>query len=49
MTDQIIAFRVSNDQYDELKAYAKDHGMNMSDVVRRAVKWMLLLNNGRRR
>lgn len=49
MTDQIIAFRIDTAQYDRLRAYANDNGMTMSEVIRRAVKWMLLLYNDERR
>ena len=39
----IISFRTDAQQYARLQEYAAAQGMNMSEVIRRAVKWMLLL------
>lgn len=46
MRDQVVAFRISNAEYAKLTAYAKDNGITVSEAVRRAVKWMQILNKG---
>jgi len=45
----VVAFRMAPAEYERLKAYAEANGMNVSDTVRRAVKWMLLLSQGGKR
>lgn len=47
MNGTVVAFRMAPAEYERLKAYAEANGMNVSDTVRRAVKWMLLLSQGR--
>lgn len=50
--DRVVAFRISPSGYEELRQYAQDNDMTMSDVVRRAIRWMMLLydkKDGRKR
>lgn len=49
MTGQVVAFRISNTEYAKLTAYAKENNITVSEAVRRAVKWMLILQQGRSR
>lgn len=49
MKGTVVAFRIPPTDYDRLKAYAEANGMNVSDTVRRAIKWMLLLSDRRTR
>ena len=49
MKDQVVAFRIGVDEYAKLTVYAKDNGITVSEAVRRAVKWMLILQQGRHR
>ena len=49
MNEQVVAFRISNAEYVKLTAYAKDNGITVSEAVRRAVRWMLILQQGRSR
>lgn len=45
----LVAFRMSTAEYDRLKAYAEDNGLNVSEAIRRAIKWMMLLYNDKDR
>lgn len=49
MTGQVVAFRISNTEYTKLTEYAQKNGITVSEAVRRAVKWMLILQQGRSR
>lgn len=49
MTGQVVAFRISNTEYTKLTEYAQKNGITVSEAVRRAVKWMLILQQGRHR
>ena len=49
MKDQVVAFRMGIDEYAKLTAYAKENNISVSEAVRRAVKWMLILQQGRSR
>lgn len=49
MKDQVVAFRMGIDEYAKLTAYAEKEGISVSEAVRRAVKWMLILQQGRSR
>lgn len=49
MTGQVVAFRISNTEYAKLTEYAKENNITVSEAVRRAVKWMLILQQGRSR
>ena len=49
MNGTVVAVRMAPAEYERLKAYAEANGMNVSDTVRRAVKWMLLLSQGGKR
>ena len=46
--DQVVAFRISNDEYAKLTAYAEREKISVSEAVRRAVKWMQILYGGSR-
>lgn len=43
MKGQVVAFRIPVAQYDELCRYADRNGLTVSEAVRRAVKWMMIL------
>ena len=45
----LVAFRMSTAEYDRLKQYAQDNGLNVSEAIRRAIKWMMLLYNDKDR
>ena len=45
----LVAFRMSPAEYERLRAYAQDNGLNVSEAVRRAIKWMLLLQTDKDR
>lgn len=49
MSDPIVSFRISSEEYDKLKAYAEQNNMTISETVRKAVKWMQILYTGRHR
>ena len=49
MTGQVVAFRISNTEYVKLTEYAEREKISVSEAVRRAVKWMLILQQGRSR
>jgi hypothetical protein len=42
--DPIISFRIDSEQYAKLKEYAKANGLSTSETVRRAIRWMMILN-----
>lgn len=46
MKDQVVAFRMGIDEYAKLVAYAEKEKISVSEAVRRAVKWMQILNKG---
>lgn len=48
MKDQVVAFRMSDDDYAKLKDYADRNDLTVSQAIRRAIKWMLLLYGGSR-
>ena len=48
-SSDLIAFRMSTAEYDRLKQYAQDNGLNVSEAIRRAIKWMMLLYNDKDR
>ena len=43
--DPIISFRMAPADYEKLAQYAEDHRMNISEVIRRAIRWMMILND----
>ena len=45
----LVAFRMSQAEYARLKAYAEANGLNVSEAIRRAIKWMMLLYNDKDR
>lgn len=47
MKGHVVAFRIPPEQYAELEAYARKHNITVSDAVRRAVRWMMLLYGGK--
>ena len=47
--EPLVSFRISTAEYDRLKAYAEANGLNVSQAVRRAIKWMILLYNDKDR
>lgn len=49
MKDQVVAFRMGIDEYAKLTEYAQKNNITVSEAVRRAVKWMLILQQGRSR
>ena len=49
MTGQVVAFRISNTEYTKLTEYAQKNNISVSEAVRRAVRWMLILQLGRSR
>ena len=49
MTGQVVAFRISNTEYAKLTEYAQKNNITVSEAVRRAVRWMLILQQGRSR
>ena len=46
MKDQVVAFRISNAEYAKLAEYARKNEISVSEAVRRAVRWMQILNKG---
>ena len=47
--EPLVSFRMTNADYDRLKAYADANGLNVSEAIRRAIKWMMLLYNDKDR
>ena len=45
---RVITARIRAEQYDRLAEYAKKNGMTVSKAIEQAVRWMLLLSDGRR-
>ena len=48
MSDPVVTFRMSDDDYAKLKDYADRNDLTVSQAIRRAIKWMLLLYGGSR-
>ena len=46
--DPIISFRMSTAEYERLAKYAEDNHINVSEAIRRAIKWMMILKSDRR-
>lgn len=47
--EPMVSVRMSTAEYDRLRQYAEANGLNVSEAVRRAIKWMMLLYNNDRR
>ena len=45
----LVAFRMSETEYAKLKDYAQANNLNVSEAIRRAIKWMMLLYNDKDR
>lgn len=41
--DPVISFRIDSEQYADLIRYAKANGLSVSETVRRAIRWMMIL------
>lgn len=41
--DPIISFRISEEQYAALRRYAEQNKLSISETVRRAIRWMMIL------
>lgn len=48
MTDPVVTFRMSDDDYVKLKDYADKNDLTVSQAIRRAIRWMQLLYGGSR-
>ena len=48
-SEPMVSFRISTAEYARLKTYAEANGLNISQAVRRAIKWMILLYNDKDR
>ena len=45
--DPVISFRIDADQYAQLLEYAKANGLSISETVRRAIRWMMILQTNK--
>lgn len=43
--EPLVSFRMSSADYERLKSYAEANGLNVSEAIRRAIRWMMLLYN----
>lgn len=47
--EPIVSFRISTADYERLRSYAEANDLNVSEAIRRAIKWMILLYNDKDR
>ena len=43
--EPLVSFRMSSADYERLRSYAEANGLNVSEAIRRAIRWMMLLYN----
>lgn len=48
-SEPMVSFRMSTADYERLRSYAEENGINVSEAIRRAIKWMILLHNDKDR
>lgn len=44
-SEPMVSFRISTADYERLRSYAEANDLNISEAIRRAIKWMILLYN----